>query len=135
MRIEYQPESSRRRRHDGRHKLVDLRERRRVQPQPVSRDPVQRSVVEDDDAIGALGQSLERQERVVRLHHYVADADVGNEVAARLLVREDAVSLDQLLRIPRIKPNIVLITENSVRQPGPNAIRLSSASIEATLKF
>ena len=94
------PESCCGRGHDGRHKLVDLRERRGVEPQTVGRDPVERRVVEDDDAVGALRQPLQRQERVVGLHDDVADADVGKDVAARLLIREDAVRLDELLWVP-----------------------------------
>ena len=74
----------RRRRHDGRHQRVDLRERRRLDVQPVGGDAVQRRVVQHDDAVGAQRQPLQRQQRVVRLHHHVARLVQVREHAVRL---------------------------------------------------
>ena len=50
-------------------------------------DPIERGVVEDDDGVGVEREALQRQQRVVRLHHHVA---------AVLLVGEDRVGLDEL---------------------------------------
>ena len=68
--------------------------------QPVRGDPVERGVVEDYDAVRALGQPLEGQHGVVGLDDDVGDADVVGGVLRGLLVGEDAVGLDQLLWVP-----------------------------------
>jgi hypothetical protein len=70
---------------------------------PVSGNPVQSGVVENNDAICALGETLEGQQRVVRLNDDVAHTDAGHEIAVRFLVGKNAVSLNQLFGIPEIE--------------------------------
>ena len=67
--------------------------------QPVRCDPVERGVVQDDDAVCALRQSLQRQEGVVGLHHNVRHHVGHGLVGAVLLVGEHTVRLDEFLRV------------------------------------
>ena len=54
------------------HELIRLVKRRHLQVQAVCVDACQRTIVEHDDGVGVVRESLERQQRVVRLHHYIA---------------------------------------------------------------
>ena len=75
--------------HDGRDERVDLCDRRAVRVQPLRRDAIERRVVQHDHCVGIQREPLEGEQRVVRLH---------DDVAAVLVVGEDRVRLDQLLR-------------------------------------
>lgn len=67
--------------------------------QSVYGDPVERRVVQDDDAVGRVCEALEREQGVVGLHDNVRDADRVGRVVRRLLIREHRVCLNQLLGV------------------------------------
>mmetsp|Transcript_36544 Transcript_36544/g.97361 ORF Transcript_36544/g.97361 Transcript_36544/m.97361 type:complete len:229 (-) Transcript_36544:500-1186(-) len=79
-------------RHNGRHQRIDLGERWVVQFQSITGDAVQSCVVQHDDTIRVQRESLQRQNRVVRLHNHVTRFG-GKQ-------RENGIGLDQFLWIP-----------------------------------
>lgn len=74
--------------HDRRNELVLLAIARIGAVQPIRRDPSQRSIIERNDRVRLLYESLDGQHGIVGLHDYVGGLFV---------VREDRVSLDDLL--------------------------------------
>ena len=82
------------RRHDWTHQLIRLIKARRLYMQPVCRYTRESAIIEHDDRVRMVRETLEGKEGVVRLHH-----DVGF-----LVVREDGVSLDQLFGKAVVEP-------------------------------
>lgn len=74
--------------------------------QAVRIDARERAIVKHDDRVSVVREPLECQQRVVRLHHYVA----------LLRVRKDRVGLHQFLRELVVQP-----LEKERAQPGPRA--------------
>ena len=87
-------------RHDGRHQLVDLGQGGVADVESVRGDPVEGGVVQNNDTICRLSQSLQCQDGVVRLDHYIRDVSHG-VVSFVFLVGKHAVGLNKLLRIPK----------------------------------
>jgi len=75
-------------RHDGGYQCVDLSKWRVLNMQPVCRYPVECCIVQHNNTVCTLCQSLQGQQRVIWLHHHITDF---------ILVREHTVSLYQLL--------------------------------------
>jgi hypothetical protein len=61
------------------HELIRLVKRGRLQVQAVSVDACQCTIVEHDNGVGVVRESLERQQCVVRLHHHIAFLRVGKD--------------------------------------------------------
>ena len=58
--------------HDGGHQTVELIDRRIFDFEAIHRNSIQGRVVQDHHRVGIQGESLERQDRIVRLHHHIA---------------------------------------------------------------
>jgi hypothetical protein len=93
-------------RNSGTDELIRLVKRRRLQVQAVRVDACQCTIVEHDNGIGVVRESLERQQCVVRLHHHIAFLRVRkNRVGLHQLLREFVVqSLQQEGAKPRARP-------------------------------
>ena len=94
----------RRRRHDRRDELVDLSEGGVFDVQAFAGDAIQRRVVEDDHAIRVLRQTLQRQDRVVRLHHHVGNFVLCKRALYRLYCMYSAVSLRWAFSVRALSP-------------------------------